>query len=139
MKKILLLAALLFGINATAQMEIKERETVEELWSNSLRGQSIKILTIDEDTSFLFLYQNAKYRYLISTESISFSGENELLSFLEACSQVIEESKEFEISIDGDNLLLNRKGKRVSVITSRGWLFLGAQSINKIKEALAAD
>jgi hypothetical protein len=136
MKKIILFAALLFGMNATAQIEIKESPKTQKLWRSILRSQSLKELVIGQDTCFLFLYQNLKYNYITSFESFSFSNSAELIDLLDLCSKVIAEGESFDIELRDESLTLNRRIKSVKITTSKGWLFLDKRNIKKIREAL---
>jgi len=138
MKRILLLAALLLGMSATAQMKIKEKGSNQTVWSSVIRSQSIERVEIDQDTLFVYTYQNLKYNYLTSFESFSFSGVDEILSFLDLCSQVIESGNQFEIKLKDESLSLKKRIKSVKITTSKGWLFLDNRNINKIREALQA-
>lgn len=138
MKRILLIAALLLGISATAQLEINEPQETQEIWRNALQGQEIKEIINGQDTTFLFLYQNRRYTAIHAIELFAFSGSGELLAFLDACSQAIEEAKEFDVLIGIDNITIRKQSKRVIISTSSGWLYLDKKSINKIREALDA-
>ena len=134
MKIVILTILLIFGMSATAQVEVKQ----SQVWRSVLRSQSIKEVIIGKDTAFLFLYQNLKYSHIVRVESLRFASVSELSSLLHLCSQTIEDNKEINIELGNESLSLKRRFNSVKITTSKGWLVIDQRNINKIKEALNA-
>lgn len=137
MKTTITIAALLIGMIATAQIEITETTSSnQKLWSSFSRSQSLNLVTDQDDSIYVFTYKNFKYQYLTQFESFMFIGKEELLSFLDVCSEVINEGKKFDLQLSGESLRLQKEMKSVRILTSKGWTWFDAKNIDKIKEAL---
>ena len=139
MKKLILLSMMTLSMGLTAQISIEETSDVKKkIWRTSVRSQSItEYYESAGDTSYVFFYKNYKYKSIIDVQYLTIQNQAELKQLLGLIRSVIDEGKEYTITLgSGDAVILAKTMGTCEIFTTKGYTYFDKKSIDKILEAI---
>lgn len=138
MKQFILLAVLVFGMNASAQIEVQEVDKSEDkIFYSMTRNQRLVRYVEDGDTMYVMYYRNYKYQHITSMELFRINGDEELNQLLDLMEKVVDNKETFDIKLSsGEPMRMKKAMKSCELITSKGWTYFDYKNIDKIREAI---
>jgi hypothetical protein len=95
-KAILTLAVTVVALVANAQLTVSKTQSVD-VWRK--KQQKLVAFISDADTSYMFMYRNAKYDAIIDLKYFSFDSKEELLKAIEIMSTDVEKGETLQTSM----------------------------------------
>lgn len=137
MKKSILFFALALGINASAQVTVKETVKDSVIWK-SATGTLPKLVLFkgDELESLVLYFRNAEYSTLVDVEYITLGQKETAEEFLNMCLQVIDEKKAFSLDVNGEAVTIQKGVGSVFITTEKGYFYLTKKQVQNILETL---
>ena len=137
MKKSILFFALALGINASAQITVKETVKDSVIWKSST-GTLPKLIEFkgEELQSLVFYYRNAEYTTLTDIQYFTLGERETAREFFGLCLQSLEEKKTVSIDLAGESITIQKGVGSVFITTEKGYFYLTKRQIENILETL---
>jgi hypothetical protein len=135
--KISLFLALFISVNANAQLIINESPKDSVIWKPKSKFASLPKLIhfYGDNDSYTIYYQNAKYTQIRDIKYLTLGDLETTIQFFELLIDVIDNDKEYNIELNGEQWLL-KKSMSAVMIYSRSYFYLNKKQIMEIISAL---
>lgn len=137
MKKLLIILAL-SSFGANGQLVVKEAAKDTTIWQASKLTTVPKIIkfTSDEVDSYTIYYRNAKYTAITDIKYLTTGDLPTSIQFYELCQSVINEEKEYNIELDGKNILIKKSMGSAFIWMNDSYFYLTGKQLAAILESL---
>jgi hypothetical protein len=137
MKTLLIILALSSFI-ANGQLVVKEAAKDTTIWQASKLTTVPKIIRFGsgETKSYSIFYRNAQYTTITDIDYISMGDLETTIQFFELCQSVINEDKEYNLELDGKNILLKKSMGSAWIWMNGSYFYLTTKNLTAILESL---
>ena len=119
-----------FSLSAFTQLEVKEiTGSLKEIYSDAA-GHIIRREVKQGDTTFVFLFRNAKYSKGKDLIQIDFENSAELTQFIELMSTALKNEKEYETK--RYRIIQGSISKSITVLTPEGHFYISSKWTEKM-------
>jgi hypothetical protein len=138
MKNLILILFALITLNANAQLVVKEAAKDTVVWQASKLTILPKIMKFQSDDveSYAIYYRNAKYTSITDIDYITTGDLETSIQFYELCQSVINDDKEYNLELDGKNILLKKSMGSAWIWMDGSYFYLNSKYLTSILEAL---
>ena len=137
MKKILLLAGLALGINASAQLEVKDSPKVESIYRHSMNFHSIyKSLEEDSLYSYSLVFKDCQYTQITVYETVTFLSKQDMIDFFNLVKSAIETKEDKTVTFAGQTVQLTYFSKNVRMYVGNAFCWWSTKWADKCLENL---
>jgi hypothetical protein len=107
MKKVLLLAGLALGINASAQIKVEDAPQSEKLYQNPLGLHAI-FKTVQGDTleNYSLTFKDGQYQQISVYETVTFLSKQDAIDFFNLIKTVIETEEDKTVTFNDQTVSL---------------------------------
>ena len=138
MKKITLLFALAIGINASAQITVKENTVKDSVIWKSLTTTLPKLVEFkgDDFQSLVFYFKNAEYTTLTDVQYFTLGDRETAREFFALCLQSFEEKKTISLDLSGEDIRIQKGVGSIIITTEKGYFYLTKKQVENIIETI---
>jgi len=138
MKNLLFLFCALIGFSINAQITVQETPKDSVLWQPSklITLPKIRVGFIDSTSYYTIFYRNAKYTHITDVKYINTGELESTISFYETCLLVINNDKEYVVTLPNETVYLSKSVGTVLLWTDRGYFNLTKKQLESILTAL---
>lgn len=138
MKKAILFFALVLGINASAQITVKEKTVKDSVIWKSLTATLPKLIEFkgEDFQNLVFYFKNAEYTTLTDVQYFTLGDRETAREFFGLCLQSFEEKKTISLDLSGEDITIQKGVGTIMITTEKGYFYLTKKQVENILEVL---
>lgn len=137
MKKVILLVALVFGMNANAQLVVKNTIKDSVIWKSAISIlPEIRLFSSENIQQYVMYYRNSEYTTLTDVQHITLGDKETAIEFFNVCIQVFDDKKTVRVGLNGDDISISKGMGTVMISHSKGFFQITRKQVENILEAL---
>jgi len=137
MKKILFLAVLALGINASAQITVENTPESELVYRHSMGFHSLyKSIASDSSYSYSIVFKDCQYQQISVYETVSFTSKQDMIDFFNLVKDVIETKEDKTVTFAGQTVQVTYFSRNVKMYLGDAFCWWSTKWADKCLESL---
>jgi hypothetical protein len=137
MKKILFLAVLALGINASAQITVENTPESELVYRQPMGFHALyKSIASDSSYSYSIVFKDCQYQQISVYETVSFTSKQDMIDFFNLVKDVIETKEDKTVTFAGQTVQIIYFSRNVKMYLGDAFCWWSTKWADKCLESL---